>query len=48
MKKYKLTIHENGVTKYYYVDAIDEQDALDKDWALIDADDIYVSEVNNQ
>ena len=48
MKEYKLTIHENGVTKYYYVDALNEQDALDKGWALCDADDIYVSEVNNQ
>ena len=48
MKEYKLTIHENGVTKYYYVDAKDEQDALEKGWALTDADDIYVSEVNNQ
>lgn len=45
MKKYKLTIHENGVTKYYYVDAIDERDALGKGWTLYDADDIYVSEV---
>ena len=45
MKEYKLTIHENGVTKYYYLDALNEQDALEKGWALTDADDIYVSEV---
>ena len=47
MKEYLLTIHEDGVTKHYYVDAIDEQDALEKGWALCDADDIYVSEVDN-
>ena len=47
MKEYKLTIHENGVTKYYYVDALNEQDALDKGWELCDADDIYVSEVED-
>ena len=45
MKEYKLTIHENGVTKYYYVDAEDEHEALAKGWELCDADDIYVSEV---
>ena len=44
---YKLTIHEDGVTKYCYVDAKDEQDALEKGWALYDADDIYVSEVKD-
>ena len=45
MKIYKLTIHENGVTKYYYIDALNEQDALNKGWVLYDAEDIYVSEV---
>ncbi len=47
MKEYKLTIHENGVTKNYYVDAESVQDALEKGWALTDADDIYVSEVED-
>ena len=47
MKEYRLTIHEDGVTKYYYVDALNEQDALEKGWALTDADDIYVTGVED-
>ena len=47
MKEYKLTIHESGVTKYYYVDAASEQEALEKGWELTDADSIYVSEVED-
>ena len=47
MKEYQLTIHENGVTKNYYVEAESVQEALEKGWELCDADDIYVSEVEN-
>lgn len=47
MKQFKITYHENGVTKYLTISAKDRQDAYNKAWRMIDADDIYVSEVED-
>lgn len=45
MKKYKITYYTDGVKKTLIVEAKDKDDALQKAWSLVDADSVYVSEV---
>lgn len=45
MKKYKISYYSNGVNHTRIIEAKSKDDALNKAWGLIDADDIYVSEV---
>lgn len=47
MKQFKITYHENGVTKYLIISAKNKDEATNKAWRMIDADDIYVNEVEN-
>ncbi len=47
MKKFKITYHECGVTKYLYINARNKDEATAKAWRMVDADDIYVSEVED-
>ena len=46
MKKYRISYHENGVQKSHTIYAKDRDDALKKAWSMVDADDVYVSEVD--
>ena len=47
MKRFKITYHENGVTKYLYIYADNKADAENRAWGIVDADDIYVSEAED-
>ena len=44
-KQYKLSYHENGVSKSLVVTAANEDEALNIGWSSLDVDDLYVSEV---
>ena len=46
MKKYKITVHENGVIKEKIVEAKNKEEALEIAWSL-GYEDVYVSEVDN-
>lgn len=45
MKKYRITYYSDGVKYSKTIEAKNKDDALRKAWSLIDADDVYVSEV---
>lgn len=47
MKKYKITYYKDGVKHSVIIEASHKGEALRKAWSLVDADDIYVSEVTN-
>ena len=47
MKKYRLTFYEDGVQKTQIVTANSSDEALRKGWCMFDADDMYVSEIND-
>ena len=45
MKKYRISYYSDGVKHSRIIEAKNKEDALDKAWSLVDADDVYVSEV---
>ena len=47
MKRYEITVHEDGVKKVRSVFAYSKEEAEQIGWELFDADSIYVSEVED-
>ena len=45
MKKYRISYYSDGVKHSRIIEAENKDEALSKAWSLIDADDVYVSEV---
>lgn len=45
MKKYKITYYSGGVQHHKIIEARNKREALQKAWSLVDADDVYVSEI---
>lgn len=45
MKSYRITYYEEGVQHSQIIQASTKEEALSKAWSLVDADDLYVSEV---
>ena len=45
MKKYLITYYALGVQHSLRLTAKNYDDALSKAWAMVDADDLYVSEI---
>ena len=47
MNQFSVTYYEGGVRKSRIIEAKSRDEALRKAWSLIDADDVYVSEVRS-
>lgn len=45
MKKYRISYYSDGVKHSRIIEAKNRDEALKKAWSLVDADDLYVSEV---
>lgn len=45
MKTYSISWHENGVSKSFTLQACDADEAKQIAWSRVDADDIYVEEI---
>lgn len=45
LRKYKISYYIYGVKHCRFIEATNEKEALNKAWSLIDAEDIYISEV---
>lgn len=45
MKKYRISYYVDGIKHSRIIEAKSKDDALNEAWSLIDADDVYVSEV---
>jgi hypothetical protein len=45
MNKYRVSYYSDGVKHSFTVTANSKDEALQKAWCLVDADDVYVSEV---
>jgi hypothetical protein len=46
MKKYKITYYADGVKHSQIIEARNKDDALKIAWSLVDADSVYISEVD--
>lgn len=47
MRKYRVVYYTDGVRKSMIITANNKDEALQKAWSLVDADDLCVSEVTN-
>lgn len=48
MKKYNITYYKDGVQHTVTITARNRREALQKAWSMFNADDLYISEVEDE